>query len=554
MSWNHSPSPVQFSSRFSNWSYQDIGNAFKLFGGKGKIDTVNEIGEDDDELRLTSAVEIPTKTAQDWPLLTKIIHLVFIGKSSFSLFLNEELTDKSSSSIGVPMVCCSTRCSLLQLIAGSSNIAITAISSITQLGEDHVRHILIFESIPFSAYLVGLGLGWLFAVPVVQLFRRRLPLLVTATCFSLSQLAIGLSRGMVFLSCFRVLAGIFAGIACSIAQSSTEDVWSDATIWPRLLVTLSSFLGHTFGYLSQFLNSKLLADIFSPLYEYIVSSRLEERWVSLLIAFAIIPTAIAAFFMAETKRDSTTEYTSEFITLWMRIKTLFRLSLGRPLYILITTPSVMLLGLSTGAASAIHFALYRSLPQILSPVFSQSRFEQDFSYFSLSVGHVVGLAALLIYYSATSRRAGAIQDKSIMSQELNMSSAKCNAGRKLIPILPIIVLLPLSLAFFALTVTPDYSVFVPLSFLTIFSACSFVLFVSGMLHISEQAQTEKAAPSIAAYMLVVYAMSAGLSIGFSKLLDVLKLKGTFGAFSGATALFTISMLVLWICYRNKTRR
>jgi hypothetical protein len=73
MSWNRSSSPIQFSSRFSNWSYQDISKSVKLFGAKSKIDSVKEVREDD-ELPLTSS-KTPTITAKHWSKQKKIVHL-----------------------------------------------------------------------------------------------------------------------------------------------------------------------------------------------------------------------------------------------------------------------------------------------------------------------------------------------------------------------------------------------------------------------------------------------------------------------------------------------
>jgi hypothetical protein len=278
--------------------------------------------------------------------------------------------------------------------------------------------------------------------------------------------------------------------------------------------------------------------------------------VPLLISFAVVPALIATFFMSETKAVASDDYTSEINnTFWTKIVAVLRLSLARPFYILFTTPSIIVLSLATGAATATQFALYRSLPQILTPIFEQARIEQEFSFFSLAVGQVVGLASILIYFGARSRSTSSNEVNPTMndliSEKMANGTLPFTPGYRLIPVLPIIVLLPLSLAFFALTVNPDYSVFVPLSFLIIFATCSFVLFVSGLLHISEQAKSENTSPSLSAYMLVVYAMSAGLSVVFNKILEILKLKGTFGVIAGATAVFTIGVLILWICLRRR---
>ena len=135
------------------------------------------------------------------------------------------------------------------MIAFISTLCATSISPTTQAIHDDLSGGRILDVLPFSLYILGMGLGALNGAACSELFGHRPSFFVNIPLFALMQLGAGLSRKLLLLICFRFLAGLFAGTNASIGYSVTMSMWFETRRTLSIMIhTLALLLGQTFGY------------------------------------------------------------------------------------------------------------------------------------------------------------------------------------------------------------------------------------------------------------------------------------------------------------------
>ena len=134
------------------------------------------------------------------------------------------------------------------LLRPKSTLCSTAITSTTQKIYTDLSGGRILNTLPFSLYILGLGVGSLTGAACSELFGRRPSFLVSIPIFALMQLGAGLSRNLVLLICFRFFAGLFAGTCSMVAYSAILDLWKNSRrTSPTVVFFVATLVGPAFG-------------------------------------------------------------------------------------------------------------------------------------------------------------------------------------------------------------------------------------------------------------------------------------------------------------------
>ncbi|KAF2673876.1 MFS general substrate transporter [Microthyrium microscopicum] len=490
-----------FNSRFSNWSYHDINGLFKTFG-RGPRPTKDvdnaSLAEVANEDKIEAVVD-EKNLIVEWSLLKKSLHMI------------------------VP----------LGLVFASS-LAATSITANTRDIYEDLHGAPIISTLPYSLYIIGLAVGSLTGNAASELFPRRETLFVTAPLFALCQLALGLFRRFGLILAFRLLSGLFASTASIVSYGIVCDMWMEnkRTV-PTALFFASSFLGATIG----------------PLFGGIIGERLSWRWTQLMFTFLTVPIMVATFYSRETTSTPNDEKTP--FKLAAQVSLFIRLTLGRPIMLIFTKPSILFLGLTTGFSVAIQYALYTTLPTVFSGTYHLTWLTESLCFLSLSIGVLLGMSIHILQHLRLYASLTIYWRKSLTSSEAHTQPQAFPARYRLIPALPIVLLLPLSLVLFAFTVVPGYSIFIPLSFVIFLALCCFLLFISSLLYIQDEFRDNERGSAVGGFLFVVYLVGAGLPTISTVLLDRLHLTGMFGVLAAGSLVLGSAVIVFWMKGKRK---
>jgi hypothetical protein len=220
---------------------------------------------------------------------------------------------------------------------------------------------------------------------------------------------------------------------------------------------------------------------------------------------------------------------------------------------LFTEPSIPFLGLWLGVIMGIQYSLYSTLPPLLVGAYHLDWLPQSLCFLSLGLGSILGLIVHFIFHTQVLPSLGDHWHSKYTSGVTSNTSSQLPARYRLLTALPVTIILPMVVILFAFTVLPDSSIFISLALLVLFSTCSSIAFLSGMLYLTEIFNAVEDVQLLAGYFFVAHAVSAGMIIVSGDSMGSLGFKATFGVFAAASALLGLPVWGLWIRNRYMER-
>lgn len=220
---------------------------------------------------------------------------------------------------------------------------------------------------------------------------------------------------------------------------------------------------------------------------------------------------------------------------------------------LFTEPSTLLLGLWLGVIMGIQYAFYSTLPPLLSGAYHLDWLPQSLCFLSLGLGSILGLIVHFIFHTQALPSLADHWHSKYPSDQASNPAPQLPARYRLLTALPVTIILPMVVIFFAFTVLPDSSIFISLALLALFGTCSSIAFLSGMLFLTEIFNSIEDVQLLAGYFFVVHTVSAGMVIVSGDAMGSLGFKATFGVIAAASALLGLPVWGLWIRNRHKER-
>jgi hypothetical protein len=276
--------------------------------------------------------------------------------------------------------------------------------------------------------------------------------------------------------------------------------------------------------------------------------------VQLAFTLSLVPVLIGTYFTTETseqrlRNDIPIDRQGLLAGVGLFLEHVFT----RPIITLFTQPTLLALGLVSGLAISIQFSMAAAVPAILSDAYTLGSLSSALCYIGQAIGILLGSIIYLLQHSNIYRPLADCWNTAHAPTAENESKIQGRSPPRyrLLPALPATIMLPLSLAFFAFTVQPGYSIFIPLSFLVLFGSCTFLLVLSSFLHLHDLAAAENRVSSLSTFLFLANLIGAGLPIGFDHILKRLQLKGTFGVLAAGTV---CSVMVVWTIWMRGKRK
>lgn len=239
-------------------------------------------------------------------------------------------------------------------------------------------------------YLLGLSLGPLLGAPLSENFGRKPVYIVSTPLSMLFIMGVGLSKRFREVAVTRFFAGFFASPAMAVAGGTVSDIWSlDLICFAMCAFSVTPFVGTIVG----------------P----IIGGFVEEvrgwqwtMWLHLILMGGTVPFTL---FMPETfkpailknraKKRGVVFAKSKVGTLDF-IKASIKMTVLRPMIILVTEPTALLLSIYTAFVFSILFAFFEAYPLIFRGVYGMSLGTSGLPFLGIGVGLLA--AALFIFY------------------------------------------------------------------------------------------------------------------------------------------------------------
>jgi hypothetical protein len=299
-------------------------------------------------------------------------------------------------------------------------------------------------------------------------------------------------------------------------------------------------------------------DISRPLLGTWIAQNKSWQWAEFAIAMVTAPLLILTVLMRETcawrisqksghaAPDDTPEAEVEKGSPKKAVLNMLR--------VVFTDPSIIILGLWMGVIMGIQFSFYSALPQQLRGAYQLDWLPQTLCFFSLGLGSILGLLVHFIFETQALSTLATHWHSRYAAGSSSSPASRLPARYRLLTALPVTIVLPMVVIFFAFTVLPDSSVFISLSLLVLYSACSAMAFLSGMIYLIEIFSTVEDAILVAGYFFVVHLTSAGIVVASGSGMGNLGFKAAFGVFAAAAAMLGLFVWGLWIRNRYLERR
>ncbi|KAE8443226.1 hypothetical protein EG329_002094 [Mollisiaceae sp. DMI_Dod_QoI] len=307
------------------------------------------------------------------------------------------------------------------------------IASIPSITEDFKISTTLAIS-PTSLYAYGLGIGSLFATAFAEIFGRRIVYQVTVPLSLVFTIIGGTAKTFATLAVARTLAGILSGPCLTVGVGVLNDLWD---------LSLDK-TGTTFAVLyAMFI---IYGTQIGPMASGSLITHHSWRWTFWVSAILIGVTAVAAFLIPETYAPKIlrSRAKKENITVKTRGESLslFLVSVGRPLHMIIVEPLILPSGLVLAVTQSIIFAYYVGYALLFEKVYNFSQFHVGMAFVPLLVGSLLAVPVVAAFDRLTYQKARA---------HAIASGTTVHPETRLYPAMLGVILLPISLFWLAWT-------------------------------------------------------------------------------------------------------
>ena len=268
--------------------------------------------------------------------------------------------------------------------------------------EFHVSEVV--ESMATGLYLVGFGVGALFAGPFSETFGRNPVYIVTLTLYMIFIMASGLAPNIGAQLVFRFLAGFFGSTPLTCAGGSLSDIWSPTErTYTFPVFANAAFTGPVIGpviggYIAQHLDTwrwtEWITLIMSGLVFFLVVFTLPETYPPVLLKWK-----------AKHLRDITGDerYRAEAEVKMEPLMTRLGRALYRPFLLAFTEPIIMIVTLYLTIIYIVLFTFLDGYTYIFSDIHGTSQGVTGLCFVGIIIG-LFGASALVPFIGSKAKK------------------------------------------------------------------------------------------------------------------------------------------------------
>ena len=358
------------------------------------------------------------------------------------------------------------------------------------------------ESLATGLFLIGFGVGALFAGPISETVGRNPVYIATLSLYMVFVMASALAPNIGAQLAFRFIAGCFASTPLTCAGGSLSDLWSPMErVWAFPVFANAAFMGPIFGpVVGGFVGQSRL-----------VSWRWTE-WITLIISGLVL--AMVIFFQPETyapvllswKAKKLRELTGdERYKAGVEIRDVglgkrLTHALYRPFMLTLREPIIMLVALYLSVIYIILFTFLNGYTFIFTETYGFSQGITGLSFIGIGIGLCLASALVPLIYSWAKKDLATIQEQggSRLPPEFRLWFAMLGA--------PFITI---SILWMAWTTRPSISYWSPLVASVVFGYGILCVFISCYQYIIDGYETY-AASALASVTLIRYVVAGGM--------------------------------------------
>lgn len=396
------------------------------------------------------------------------------------------------------------------------------------------------ESLATGLFLIGFGVGALFAGPISETVGRNPVYIATLSLYMIFIMASGLAPNIGAQLAFRFIAGCFAATPLTCAGGSISDLWGPmervCRICPRSplilkfkpislrvgMTLLTSIIVKTYAF-PVFANAAFMGPIFGPIVGGFIgeSSRVSWRWtewitliISGLVLFLVImfqPETYAPILLkwkAARLRQLTGDdrYKGE---VEIREETFVR-RLGRALYrpflLTFSEPIIILIALYLTVIYIILFTFLNGYTFIFTETYGFTEGITGLSFIGIGMGLCLASALTPLVYTWAKKDLSKIQAQggNRLSPEFRLLFAMFGAPA-----------VPISMLWMAWTAYPSISFWSPLGASVLFGYGILCVFISSYQYIIDSYESY-AASALASVTLIRYVAAGGMVSKFPR--------------------------------------
>lgn len=369
--------------------------------------------------------------------------------------------------------------------------------------EFHVSEVV--ESLATGLFLVGFGVGALWAGPFSETLGRNPVYIVTLTLYMIFIMASALSPNIAAQLVFRFIAGCFASTPLTCAGGTLSDLWSPTE--------------RTFSF-PIFANAAFTGPLLGPVIGgwIVQSSVLSWRWVewiTLIISGLVL--SIVVLFLPETFPPILLKWKAEHLRtltgderyrseIEIRSET-FTHRLGRALYrpILLTIrePIVIMIALYLTVIYIVLFTFLEGYDYIFAQIHGTSPGITGLCFLGIIIGLFLSMLLVPLIFKWSKQELAKVQEqgRDKLPPEFRLWFSMLGGS----------VAIPISLFWMAWTSDPNISIWSPLAASVLFGYGILCVFITSYQYVIDSYEMY-AASALASVTLIRYAASGGMTV------------------------------------------
>ncbi|GAM86447.1 hypothetical protein ANO11243_044610 [Dothideomycetidae sp. 11243] len=367
---------------------------------------------------------------------------------------------------------------------------------------------LVAESCATGLFLIGFGVGALFAGPFSETVGRNPVYIVTLLTFMIFVMASGLAPSIGAQLTFRFLAGVFGSTPLVCAGGSLADIWSPyERIYAFPLFANAAFMGPVLGPILGGYIAQPSSQLPAPMWRWC-------EWITLIISALVLSLVVLTLpetyapmllkWKAKHLRSVTGDdrYRAEIeVRLEPFTKRLGR-ALYRPFLMTIHEPIIMLVALYLTVIYIVLFTFLDGYTYIFQDIHKTSQGVTGLCFVGIIVG-LCGISILVPFIGRSAKRNLQVlkeQGKGHLPPEFQLKMAMIGSPA-----------IPISLFWMAWTSDRNISIWSPLAASSLFGFGILCVFVSCYQYIIDSYEIY-AASALASITLIRYLAAGGMTI------------------------------------------